>query len=786
MKLSTKAQNLDILKKLRLKKSKIPNFFRYSVEEWTSNNKEITRFLSKKLNKKIIIRSSFILEDSKKYSMAGEFEGFSNINNNKREILTSVKNLINQYKNKSKKKIHFYKSEIIFQNMILNTQLSGVLTNYCIKDGSFYYVINYDDVSGSTSSVTSGSKTGERVINIFKDETFAIRSKKFKKIIEAAKEIESKIGDEPIDLEFAIDKNGNVNIFQIRPLTTIKNWKKISSIELKKTLKKNQKLFLKINKKNKKYGNFPIFGLMPDWNPAEMIGYQPNNLSYSMYKEIITDNAWSTARKEMGYKKVLRPLMYNFTGKPFIDTRLSFYSLIPRSISKTTSKKIVDHWSKILISKPYLHDKIEFEIADGGFDAFTKDKIKNNYKFLNEAEKKKYFNSLKLLTEFQIKNFESEFNKYNKKLLELENSRILLVESFLKNNQNFSILMNSFLGKIRENGIVPFAKYARNAFIAKKILNSLKNKKYINLAKMSKILNSLNTITSKFLTLSKTKNKSLEKRLMFENLFYHLRPGTYDITIKRSIQNIKKRKINNLESILSFQNVSKNLLSSSEIRKIDKFLVSNKLSFNSAQLYNYIVLSLKLRENSKFIFTRALSDYLQIIKKWGQGRSMNVDKLSSFTIKDILKNINNSNYDINYKKSKEEERKEVNKICKLPYLITTRSDFFVASILISKPNFITEKKIISKIFFLNKGQNISQIKGKIVLIENADPGFDWIFNYKIKGLITKYGGVNSHMSIRCHELNIPAAIGLGEEGFESLISQDKIILNCKENTIFLN
>ena len=178
--------------------------------------------------------------------------------------------------------------------------------------------------------------------------------------------------------------------------------------------------------------------------------------------------------------------------------------------------------------------------------------------------------------------------------------------------------MNSFLEKIRENGIVPFAKYAKNAFIAKKILNSLKNKKYINLAKMSKILSSLNTITSKFLTLSKTKNKSLEKRLMFENLFYHLRPGTYDITIKRSIQNIKKRKINNIESILSFQNVSKNLLSSSEIRKIDKFLVSNKLSFNSAQLYNYIVLSLKLRENSKFIFTRALSDYLQIIKKWGQ------------------------------------------------------------------------------------------------------------------------------------------------------------------------
>ena len=100
--------------------------------------------------------------------------------------------------------------------------------------------------------------------------------------------------------------------------------------------------------------------------------------------------------------------------------------------------------------------------------------------------------------------------------------------------------------------------------------------------------------------------------------------------------------------------------------------------------------------------------------------------------------------------------------------------------MISKPNFITEKKINSKIFFLNKGQNISHIKGKIILIENADPGFDWIFNFKIKGLITKYGGVNSHMSIRCHELNIPAAIGVGKKVFDKLISGDKMILNCKE------
>ena len=47
-----------------------------------------------------------------------------------------------------------------------------------------------------------------------------------------------------------------------------------------------------------------VLGQMPDWNPAEMIGYQPNNLAYSLYHELITKESWSIARKKMGYKKM--------------------------------------------------------------------------------------------------------------------------------------------------------------------------------------------------------------------------------------------------------------------------------------------------------------------------------------------------------------------------------------------------------------------------------------------------------------------------------------------------
>ena len=144
---------------------------------------------------------------------------------------------------------------------------------------------------------------------------------------------------------------------------------------------------MSIDKKNKLFGNYMIFGLMPDWNPVEMIGYQPNALSYSLYETLITNDAWNKSRTLMGYKNVDRPLMYKISGKPFIDARLSFYSFIPKNVPRLLAKKLVNFWSKKLINKSYLHDKIEFEIADGSFDASTSLKIKSQYKFLNYKEK---------------------------------------------------------------------------------------------------------------------------------------------------------------------------------------------------------------------------------------------------------------------------------------------------------------------------------------------------------------------------------------------------------------
>ena len=81
------------------------------------------------------------------------------------------------------------------------------------------------------------------------------------------------------------------------------------------------------------------------------------------------------------------------------------------------------------------------------------------------------------------------------------------------------------------------------------------------------------------------------------------------------------------------------------------------------------------------------------------------------------------------------------------------------------------------------GDELLDFFGKIVLIPQADPGYDWLFGHKIAGLITKYGGANSHMAIRAAEMSLPAAVGVSEKLYEQLTNADRILLDCANRLI---
>ena len=135
------------------------------------------------------------------------------------------------------------------------------------------------------------------------------------------------------------------------------------------------------------------------------------------------------------------------------------------------------------------------------------------------------------------------------------------------------------------------------------------------------------------------------------------------------------------------------------------------------------------------------------------------------------------------KSDKKNAIKKINEYFLLPSIIFSEDDFQVIRSYIAKPNYITKKQIMANALILNPKIKIPDIENKIVVIENADPGYDWIFAKNPKGLITKYGGIASHMAIRCGEISIPAVIGCGEMLFEKLKITERISLDCKNEKI---
>ena len=121
-----------------------------------------------------------------------------------------------------------------------------------------------------------------------------------------------------------------------------------------------------------------------------------------------------------------------------------------------------------------------------------------------------------------------------------------------------------------------------------------------------------------------------------------------------------------------------------------------------------------------------------------------------------------------------------------PDLITNETQFFAFEVPKNTPNFVTNENITSDLIILTEANIIDDyevLANKIVLIESADPGFDWIFGARISGLITMYGGANSHMAIRAAEYKLPAAIGVGKELYNQISSAKEISLKCRDRRI---
>ena len=652
--------------------------------------------------------------------------------------------------------------------------MSGVAASCDLKKYSPYITINFSK-ENNTFDITSGKKNSKTFV-FFRKSKIEKKYNSFKRVILLLNELIKIFNNQFIEIEFAINKKNVLYLFQVRPIIKRVN-KNLEVNFAKNALIKLEKKILKLQKKHHNLlGDSTAFGVMPDWNPAEIIGTKPKPLALSLYQELITDHTWSLNRKDYGFRDLTsNHLMTSFFGMPYIDVRVDFNSWIPSTLDENLANKLVKYYLNRFKTNPQLHDKTEFEILFTCFTLSTNRKLKKLLKFnFSKSEINKIKQSLKIINKKAFEQHKVNIND----LVKLKIKQTQVIQS----NMYYIDKIYWLVEDCKRFGTYPLAGLARCGFIAIDILKSFVEEKIITENEKELYLKSIKTIATQI----QVDSQKLSKK-SFLKKHGHIRPNTYEITSKNYKEGynlyFKKNKIvtNDTKKVFYFKPC--------QIDKISKFIRRNNLNLNFKQLLHFISSSITSREYAKYVFTKSIDNIFEVLKYIGNRNAINLEDLSYLRIQTIL----SLYYNLSYRNIKQllmneinENKKEfnINSSFKLPEIIYSSKDIYSFLENEKKINFIGSSVVVGRPLLIENNKNYN-LKNKIVCIKNADPGYDFIFSQKIVGLITQYGGANSHMAIRCAELSVPAAIGVGQNKFENVANSKIIRLDCETNKIDL-
>jgi phosphohistidine swiveling domain-containing protein len=784
----TKAQNLVQLQ-TRVTKSTILKVVCFTVSEWEQSPAYWTSHIIEQFNHSLlVVRSSSLCEDSFESSLAGQFESILNVNPHSEYIGSAVKAVIASYKQFAS---DIDKFEILVQPMLTDVKCSGVLFTRTLETFAPYYVINYDDTSSLTDSVTSGAYDSQKHVLVYKH----TQKKKhwWSGLLDVAAELESICDCDSLDIEFAIDSSEQIFLLQVRPLVSnVIRHHAWMDHKTRRQMEEMQTFTVhKMKRKPGVFGNQTIFGQMPDWNPAEIIGTRPKPLAYSLYRYVIMDAAWREGRTMLGYQTPESYcLMVQIAGRPYVDVRASFNSLLPNGLSPELSEKLANYYIRRLMENPHFHDKVEFYIVHSCLD-FSYPHVEalldeNGFSY---DEIRELRSGLLHLTRNLISDDQGEISRILDQVERLQ-SRRLSWENVSGNPSTMLTAVQVLLKDSITFGTIPFASIARCAFIGTQIIRSLVSIDVLTEEELQLFLNSIETVAGEY-------TKDMESYSLGEisltemcQKYGHLRPGTYDITTPRYDERPEIYFSTTPNARQSEYKASSFQFTNIQLKTIQSLLDSEGFDVSVSQMIDFINRSILLREKIKFEFTKNISLALRYIGEFGRYYGFTSEEMAFIPIENLLRwdqeplsdsFVDQCRYWIDEQKFIYAGQAQM----VVPDLIMNPDDLEVIQMVQSNPNFTSSRRIIAETVVLQHSivSKDLELEGKIVMIENADPGYDWLFSRNIGGLITKYGGVASHMAVRCSEFGIPAAIGCGEWLYEKLQRSTFIELNCQEKRV---
>src|ERR1700691_1813180 len=762
--LKTKAESLEALTPL-VRNGRVLPQVRFSVLDWRSDSAGVLAAVTAAPwgSDRVIVRSSAQGEDGAATSQAGRYDSVLGVVG-RAAVAKAIDRVIDSFASDGTDD-----DQIFVQPMLDRVAMAGVVFSRSPSGGP-YFIINYDDHSGLTDRVTAGTSDNLKTFLCLKSRRDAC-PKSLAPVIALVSELETLLASDAIDVEFAVGGDGQLYLLQVRPLAVDRSERvpdatvdtALADVACKVDLLSRRHPYL--------HGSRAIFGVMPDWNPAEIIGVRPPPLALSLYRELTTDSIWAYQRDNYGYKNLRSfPLLVSFHGLPYIDVRVSFNSFIPRDMKPDLAQRLVNYYIQRVLAQPTLHDKVEFEII---FSCYTLDLPERLLALTQHGFSQDDIADITGL----LRNLTNKIINNENGLWRRDREKVDKLVERLPKIRGASIDKISrvywLLEECKRYGTLPFAGLARAGFIATQFLNSLVATGVLDRAGHAAFMSDLETVGSEigrdFAGL--TKDEFLAR-------YGHLRPGTYDILSPR-YDEAPDLYFDWSNRHQKHSNAAPFLLSVNQLRLIERLLKEHGIEHDILSLIHFIKGGIEGREYAKFVFTRSLSDALSLIKQIGEENGLSTEDCSFLDIADVRALYSESgSVAARLKASVAEGRRRHNlpRRMVLPPLISSPDDAFAFHLPTIHPNFITKQCVTAPVSTIEDSPE--QLKDTILFVPSADPGFDWIFSRGIAGFVTQFGGVNSHMAIRANELAMPAVIGAGETLFGHWKRADKICLDC--------
>ena len=787
--MGSKSQTLERLHR-RISSAIVLDQVRFTVADWQASAGEVRKQISSVLGRgPVIVRSSALSEDSWNASAAGQYQSVLNVDaGNADELGRAINDVIGSFTSLEGGSVDGA-HEVFVQPFLSKVRASGVIFTRDLETSSPYCVVSYDDDSGDTDTVTAGKMASTKTAYVLQGHMDRL-PETLTPLGPMIEEITGILDHDALDLEFAIGNDGQCYLLQVRPIAVapmlsddfderdLFDEVESASIGLSEMIEPHPYL----------YGRDTVLANMTDWNPAEIIGTTPRPLAASLYETLVTKDIWARSRRDLGYKDVVGvPLMTRVIGRPYIDVRASLNSLLPASIDGALAEKIVNANLNRLRRYPQLQDKVEFEIACTCLDLdFGRTAERLGEDGLEADEIASVRSALTELTSRLLTSPHVDMAVQRVIVGRLQERRQRILDANASSVGDLCRDISLLISDCRDLGTLPFANVARAAFVASAILKSLERKNIFSAEEIDDLYRVLPTVAHDLVNAMDGLSAGRLQMTAFLNDYGHLRPGTYNI-LSPSYRDApelyfcgaaKKPPQASHGAPRPFDDI---VMSKREA--VAELLAAEGLDIEVDHLFRFICDVIPGREWLKFEFTKSLSAAISMISRLGAQLDFSDDDLSFLPIDvilDIAQRVRPHHWRDDLRRRIESNRKyyAVTERVRLPSMIASPQDVLAYVDQDEWPNFITAKAVRAPVVVLSDETDRAALAGKIVAIESADPGYDWLFGYDIAGLVTKYGGVASHMAIRCAEFGLPAAIGCGERIFGEFQDGRVIELDC--------